>query len=107
MIDLLSVVFGIIVTLLVLFVIREFLMARPQQVVIPSDIANDIVGESPYCPDCLSTDLELIDRYSGVTWIRGKDDGDCYSCRHCGRRFSDENWKDVKSTEVDLSGVQD
>lgn len=60
-----------------------------------------------HCPDCGSYNLTLVDRYSGVPWARGGDDGDYYSCTKCGRQFSDEEWQNAKSTTVDLSGTQD
>ena len=56
------------------------------------------------CPDCGSYDL---DRYKGVEWMRGGDDGDHFECKQCGRSFSDEEWENVVKTDVNLGGVQD
>jgi len=65
------------------------------------------LDEVAHCPDCQSTDLKLMDRYKGVEWMRGGDDGDHYECLECGRSFSDEEWSNAVATNVDLSGMQD
>lgn len=105
--DLLSILFGMIVMILLLLIAHIILSNTPTSSRISSDIANDIVNEVARCPDCLSTDLTLIDRYEGVPWLRGNDDGDFFSCKKCGRQFSDEEWQEARKTNVDLSGVQD
>ncbi len=105
--DMGSIAFGMIVVILLLLIVHILLSNTPTSTRVKSDIANNIVNETPYCPDCLSTNLTLVDRYEGVPWLREEDDGDFFSCVHCGRQFSDEDWKNTKKTNVDLSGVQD
>lgn len=77
----------------------------------PFDVDEEALIDGLYdearCPDCGCKDLKLVDRYKGVEWMRGGDDGDHYECLECGRSFSDEEWADVKSTNVDLGGMQD
>jgi hypothetical protein len=57
--------------------------------------------------DCGSYNLRVVDRYDGVEWVRGGDDGTCFACMNCGRQFSDEDWDEAVATTVDLSGMQD
>lgn len=78
-----------------------------KQITIPSDIANDIVGETPYCPDCLSHELKLVDITDGIGWLKGHvSEVDWYQCKKCGRVFNDEKWGDAKKYG-DFVGIDD
>ena len=70
-------------------------------------LTENTVSVTPFCPDCQSYSLRVVDRYDGVKWLRGGDDGTCFACMNCGRQFSDEDWDKAVATNVDLSGVQD
>jgi len=64
---------------------------------ISEDIANDLVNETPRCPDCGSFDLTLIDNADGLPWLKGHvAEIDYYQCNRCARRFNDEDWYNAK-----------
>jgi hypothetical protein len=99
MIDLFTVIFTLLMVALFWFVYTAInqIEQENKRVKIPADIANDIVGERPYCPDCLSHDLRLVDPNSNLVWLKGLiPEIDYYECLKCGRIFSDEEWMDAK-----------
>lgn len=62
-----------------------------------------ITSKTPHCPDCGNYNLEFRDNLKGVDWLKKTGmDSDFYHCPLCGRSFSDENWKDIRTTNVDL-----
>lgn len=70
-------------------------------------IVNDIVGETPRCPDCGSTQLKLVDVTDGVAWLKGyTPETDFYQCRRCMRQFSDEDW-DIAKRYVSQGSTED
>lgn len=96
--DSLSIVFGILLGFLLLVILDMILTYKPRvEKHISPDIANDIVGETPYCPYCGCSDLKLIDDNAQVSFLKGKiPELDRYQCQKCYETFSDENWKNVK-----------
>jgi len=97
MFDILSVIFVVIsvITLIFMYLFTTDLISKlKKQQSIDPKIANDLVGEEPYCPECQCGDLELIDLTDGVPWLKGHvEETDYFRCNHCGAVFSDENWK--------------
>ena len=107
MLDLVSIIIGILITIVIItiFILCFNERCKIRQVTIAPDIANDLVGETPKCPDCQSYDLELRDNYEGVTWLKKSNssiDGNYFYCKKCGRSFSNENWKDAKVNNINL-----
>lgn len=98
MIDLTSVVIGmLLIVLFLLFVILILPKHRSTVPKISSDIANNIVNEAPRCPDCGSFDLTLIDNCDGLPWLKSHTtEIDYYQCNRCARRFNDEDWQNAK-----------
>lgn len=101
MIDIISVMIGMIIVFAILFVgilIMDLLGNTSQNItVFDPATANDIVGKTPKCPDCNSYDLTLVDNCDGVPWLKGHTtEIDYYQCNDCGRRFNDEDWESAK-----------
>ena len=95
-----SIFFGVLLGILLLIILDMIMTnrtSRVKQITIPSDIANDIVGETPYCPKCNSSNLKLIDDNAQVSFLKGRiPELDHYQCQKCYETFSDEDWKNVK-----------
>lgn len=99
MIDTISFGIGIAVAFIVGWIAMEcyLIWKEDRQIKISSDIANDIVGKTPHCPDCGSTQLKLVDVTDGVAWLKGyAPETDFYQCKRCMRQFSDEDWNAAK-----------
>lgn len=100
MIDLVSVIIGMLLIILFLIFGLTFLPRYQLSISISkidSSIANDIVNEVPRCPDCGSFDLTLIDNYDGLPWLKPyTTEIDYYQCNRCARRFNDEDWQNAK-----------
>lgn len=103
MIDVISFVIGVTFILVVLL-LRYVLMDKSIPTIV---IEAPPVDKVPYCPDCQSYDLMLIDNCDGVPWLKGHvTETDYYMCNKCGRRFSDEEWGEAKSFS-NVSGLDD
>lgn len=109
MLDIQSILLGM-GSVVAMYVIYKLMYAGqsnlPEPHIDPS-IANDIVGETPKCPDCMSYDLTLIDNIDGLPWLKGHTtEIDYYVCNKCHRQFSDEDWRDARSFD-DRTGSDD
>jgi len=99
MIDIPSLFVGFVIAVSLMYVLYELMKdyTTLKQFEIDPGIANGIVGETAYCPQCGSTDLKLVDLYDQVPWLKGHAaEIDYYKCLKCGRVISDEEWKDAK-----------
>jgi len=71
--------------------IRETITESKKQQSIDPKIANDLVGEEPYCPECQSYNIWLVDPNSNLVWLKGLiPELNYYECLKCGYVFSDE-----------------
>jgi len=109
MMDEKSFALGIAVAFITAWIVYEIILTWKigKKVTIPIDIANDIVGETPHCPDCGSYELKMVDVTDGVAWLKGyTPEIDFYQCKRCMRQFSDEDWYDAKKYG-DSTGIDD
>lgn len=87
MFDVVSIVIGVIIGIVVLFIIITFIdeVRRVPQIKLDGTIEN-----KPYCPECFSYDLRLVDISDGVPWLQGHiKETDYYECQRCKAVFSD------------------
>ncbi len=99
MLDVTSIIIGILITIAIIIAILIFSSKNKINSVqkIDSDIVSDLVDETPHCPDCGSFDITLIDNCDGLPWLKPyTTEIDYYQCNRCARRFSDEEWQDAK-----------
>lgn len=101
MMDIASVIFGIILTMVISFIACWIIISlQDKKQLVIDDPTNDPdyhkLQETPHCPDCGNYELILEDTCDGVPWLKGKVGVDYYKCPKCGRVFNDETWKDAK-----------
>ena len=100
--DILSIIFGIVFTLTILYIIKECYLAynspEPMTIDDPTDDEDfQELQDTPHCPYCQSYNLKLIDDNAQVSFLKSHiPELDHYQCKNCYETFSDEDWKNVK-----------
>jgi len=85
--SLISYILPIIICIIIIFIIYYLCHNNDQQILDPTPPSK------PYCPDCNSHDLKLVDTCDGLPWLKGHvKEVDYYVCNRCGRQFNDEDW---------------
>jgi hypothetical protein len=101
--ELLSIVFGIVLTILIYYMVEMVLREHSKVSMISLDDPTDDVDyvkhfkDTPHCPFCNSYNLKLVDDNANVPWLKGHiPELDHFQCMKCYETFSDEDWKTIK-----------
>ncbi len=85
MFDVASIITGVIIGIVVLFMIITFINEIKR---VPQIKLDGTIEKKPYCPECYSYDLKLVDVTDGLFWLKGHTkEVDYYECQRCKAVF--------------------